>query len=208
MRAVPDADRARCTEFVETFNKWGDKFGITSTARLVHFLSQVFHESGGLKYVEENLNYSAEGLLKTFPKYFNKANVGSYARQPMKIANKVYANRMGNGNEASGDGWKFKGRGLIQLTGRSNYQAYQNSGFCNGNLMVHTEWLTQNPGHTKSAMWFWYKSGLNTIADLDHGDGKIGEDVVEKITRKVNGGLNGLSSRLYYYRRFKREFGL
>ncbi len=208
MRAVPAADRTRATELVDTFNQWGEKFGINTTARLVHFLTQVFHESGALKYVEENLNYSADGLLKTFPKYFNKSNVADYARKPQKIANRVYANRMGNGNEASGDGWKFKGRGLIQLTGRNNYKAYQNSGFCVGDLTAHPEWLTQKPGHTKSAMWFWYKTGLNSLADQDHGDGKIGEDIVTRITIKVNGGINGLSSRLYYYRRFKGEFGL
>ena len=208
MRAVPTADRAKAAEFVNTFNLWCEQFEINTTARVVHALTQVIHESGGFKYVEENLNYSADRLLAVFPKYFNRANVGNYARNPQKIANKVYANRMGNGSEASGDGWKYRGRGFIQCTGKSTYQAYQNSGFCNGNLVAHPEWLCNAPGHTKSALWFLWKSGCNQLADMDNGDGRIGEDVVTKITRKVNGGTNGLSNRLYVYRRLKKEFGL
>ena len=208
MRAIPLADREHVTEFVTTFNEYAERFGINTPARACHFISQLAHESGNFKYVEENLNYSADRLLQVFPKYFNKANVAAYARNPEKIANRVYANRMGNGNEASGDGWKYRGRGFIQLTGRSMYLAYQNSGFCNGQLVYHPEWLTKAPGHTKSAMWFWYKNSLNALADLDRGDGKIGEDICKQITRKINGGYNGLSDRLYLYRRFKKELSL
>ena len=208
MRAVPTANRERATEFVAVFNEWCERFEINTTARVVHALSQIIHESGGFKYVEENLNYSASRLLQVFPKYFNRLNVNDYAGRPEKIANRVYANRMGNGNEASGDGWRYRGRGFIQLTGKNQYLAYQNSGFCNGQLVYHPEWLNKAPGHTKSALWFWWKNGCNQLADLDHGDGKIGEDVVTKITRRVNGGTNGLSNRLYLYRRLKREFGL
>lgn len=208
MRAVPAADRARATEFVDVFNQWCEKFQINTTARVVHALSQITHESGGFKYVEENLNYSASRLLQVFPKYFNRLNVNAYAGNPEKIANRVYANRMGNGNEASGDGWKYRGRGMIQLTGKDMYRAYQNSGFCNGQLIYHPEWLTKSPGHTKSALWFFYKSGCNQLADQDIGDGIKGEEICKQITRKINGAYNGLSNRLYYYRRYKREFGL
>ena len=170
----------------------------------------MWSESGCLKYVEENLNYSAEGLRKTFPKYFPTLAIAQqYARKPQAIANKVYANRMGNGNEASGDGWRFKGRGLLQTTGKNNYLSYQNSGLCVGNLMAHTEWLCQKPGHTKSAMWFWMKNNINDIADQDRGERvSDGEAIVTRITKVVNGGTNGLSTRLFYYRRFRSEFGL
>lgn len=208
MRALPNADRSRVTEFVAVFNEYAERFGINTLARVTHFVCQVSHESGGFKYVEENLNYSSDALLRTFPKYFNAANVSQYARQPEKIANRVYANRMGNGDEASGDGWKYRGRGFIQLTGKAQFAAYQNSGFCVGNLVAHPEWLAKAPGHTKSAMWFWYANNLNALADTDRGDGLMGENIVRLITKKVNGGTNGLSNRLYLYRRFRKEFGL
>ena len=149
--------------------------------------------------MEENLNYSADGLLRVFPKYFTKETAAQYARKPEKIANKVYANRMGNGDEASGDGWRFKGRGAIGTTGRDNYKAYADSEFCVGDLMSHPEWLAQSPGCYKSAMYFWWKNGLNQIADTD--------DVV-KVTKRVNGGTNGLAQRQYYYRMAKRVMGI
>ena len=102
-----------------------EKFGIDNPLRLSHFLSQCAHESGNFKLVRENLNYSADGLRKIFPKYFPTIEVANkYARQPEKIANRVYANRMGNGDEASGDGWKYKGAGFVQLTGKDNYTAF------------------------------------------------------------------------------------
>src|SRR5690606_28401440 len=98
------------------------KYAIISPTRIRHFLTQVLHESGNLNTTKENLNYSKEGLLKTLSKYFNNTTAAQYARNPEKIANKVYANRMGNGNEASGDGWKYRGQGYMQLTGKANYQ--------------------------------------------------------------------------------------
>lgn len=207
LRAVPDTNKSRIDDFVRDFNEYADGFGISTPMRAAHFLAQCWHESGMLSHVEENLNYSADGLLKTFPKYFNAKTAPQYARKPQKIACRVYANRMGNGSEASGDGWRYRGRGFIQLTGKTNYALYQKSGFCVGDLLSHPEWLTKSPGMTKSAMWFWYSRGLNALADLDDG-GKIGEDIVRRLTKKVNGGDNGLAQRLYYYRRFKKEFGL
>ena len=207
MRAVPNAYRPRVEEFVAVFNEWGTRFGIDTPARVTHFLAQLMEESGAFARVEENLNYSAQGLLSTWPTRFNATTVAQYARQPQRIANKVYANRLGNGSEASGDGWNFRGRGLLQITGRANYQAYAKSGFCVGDLMSHPEWLTKSPGHTKSAMWFWSKNGLNAIADQDDGM-RDGETVVTLITRRVNGGTNGLARRKYYYRKLRKEFGL
>lgn len=193
-KIAPGAPDKAAGEFVDTFNKWSDKFGITTPLRAAHFISQCVHECAELKAFEENLNYSEKGLLKVFPKYFNATTAKQYARKPEKIANRVYANRMGNGNEASGDGWKYKGRGAIGLTGRSNYLAYSTSGFCVGDLMAHPEWLAKSPGCYKSAMWFWWKNGLNAIADT--GD-------VNAVTKRVNGGYNGLESRKKYLARAK-----
>lgn len=198
-RIMPNVKEARVKEFVKCFNEWSDRFGISTPLRFVHFIAQIAHESGEFKSMEENLNYSADGLLRVFPKYFTKETAAQYARKPEKIANKVYANRMGNGNEASGDGWRFKGRGAIGTTGRDNYKAYADSEFCVGDLMNHPEWLAQSPGCYKSAMYFWWKNGLNQIADTD--------DVV-KVTKRVNGGTNGLAQRQYYYRMAKRVMGI
>lgn len=198
-KIAPGAPDKAAGEFVDTFNKWSDKFGITTPLRAAHFISQCVHECAELKAFEENLNYSENGLLKVFPKYFNATTAKQYARKPEKIANRVYANRMGNGNEASGDGWKYKGRGAIGLTGRSNYLAYSTSGFCVGDLMAHPEWLAKSPGCYKSAMWFWWKNGLNVIADT--GD-------VNAVTKRVNGGYNGLDSRKKYLKRAKEELGI
>lgn len=198
-KIAPGAPDKAAGEFVDTFNKWSDKFGINTPLRAAHFISQCVHECAELKAFEENLNYSEKGLLKVFPKYFNSATAKQYARKPEKIANRVYANRMGNGNEASGDGWKYKGRGAIGLTGRSNYLAYSTSGFCVGDLMAHPEWLAKSPGCYKSAMWFWWKNGLNAIADTGN---------VNSVTKRVNGGYNGLDSRKKYLTRAKEELGI
>ena len=205
LRAVPDLNRKVVDEFVAAMNMWALHYGINTNKRLVHLLAQVFAESGALNYVEENLNYSADGLLKTFPKYFNQSNVNGYARQPQKIANRVYANRMGNGNEASGEGWKYRGRGFIQLTGKQNITDYSKSELCTIDAVNNPDLLSKFPDHTKEALWFWNKSGLNELADKDDG-GKCGEDIVKQITQKVNGGQNGVANRLFYYRRFKKEF--
>ena len=206
IRAVPSVNKTRAAELAKVFTEWGAKFGINTPLRAAHWLSQVFYESIALNAVEENLSYSAQGLLKTFPKYFNATTAQQYAHKPKAIASRVYANRMGNGSEASGDGYRYRGRGIIQLTGRENYAAYQQSGFCNGDLVSHPEWLAQSPGAYKSAMWFWWENGLSAIADEDNG--LNANDVCKRITKRVNGGTNGLSDRQYYLRRFKRELGV
>lgn len=200
LRAVPTLNKFRLEEFVETFNQYADTFGINTPLRAVHYLAQVFHESGSLRYVEENLNYSAEGLLLTFPKYFKTREMAErYARKPKDIANLVYANRMGNGSKESGDGWRYRGRGYIMITGKEQYSQYTRSAFCVGDVVKHPELISSAPGNVKTSMWFWFKSNCNRLADIDDCKG---------ITKRINGGLNGYVNRQYLLRRFKQEFGV
>lgn len=199
LKAVPNLYKPRLDSFVATFNMWAVHFGIDTPLRTVHYLSQVFHESGNLRWTEENLNYSAEALLKIWPRYFNKQNVGLYARNPQKIANRAYANRMGNGSEGSGDGYRFRGRGFIGTTGRANYQAYADSEWCIGDLMSKPELLSQSPGDQKSAMFFWLKNDCNKFADADD---------VRGLTKRINGGLNGFDNRKELLEAFKQVFNV
>ena len=172
-----------------------DKFGIKTELRLAHFLAQCAHESGNFTVLKENLNYSAEGLTKVFPKYFPTIeSTNGYAKNPEKIANKVYANRMGNKNEASGDGYKYSGRGAIQLTGKQNYTLFDD--FV-PEAIIETPSLVATKYPLLSAAWFWSRNGLNAIADLGSTD-----DVVTKITKKVNGGIHGLEDRISKFKKF------
>ena len=171
------------------------KFELNSPLRLSHFLAQAGHESGGFKAVTENLNYGAKGLRSIFGKYFTTdAKALEYERKPEKIANLVYGNRMGNGAETTGEGFKFRGRGYIQLTGKDNYIAFDK---------VVEEDLIANPDlvSTKypllSAAWFFHKNGLHKIAD----EGAT-ETVVTKITKRVNGGTIGLVDRLNHFNEY------
>jgi putative chitinase len=170
------------------------KFNINTSLRLAHFLAQAAHESGDFKVVTENLNYSADRLKIIFPKYFNTVDVNLYNRNPEKIANRVYASRMGNGNEGSGDGYKFRGRGYIQLTGKQNYTLFDD---------FVEEYIVGNPDlvATKypllSAAWFFSKTGINAIADLGSS-----MDVITKVTKKVNGGVIGLDDRAAKFNKF------
>ena len=171
------------------------KFEINTPLRLAHFLAQAGHESGNFRLVKENLNYSAKGLNGIFKKYFPTLESAlPYERKPEKIANKVYANRMGNGDEASGDGAKHCGRGFIQLTGKTNYQAF----FKSIGLPVDSDpnlVATQYP--LLSAAWFWNKNGLHTMAD-----GGATDSVVTSITKRVNGGTIGLDDRIKHFKEF------
>ncbi len=171
------------------------KFNINTPLRLAHFLAQCGHESGGFRATQENLNYSAKGLLGIFKKYFpSVALAQQYERKPELIASRVYASRMGNGNEASREGYKFRGRGYIQLTGKENYTAF-------GKAIG--EDLTINPDKVASqyallsAAWFFSKNGLNKIADEGSSD-----TVVTKITKRVNGGTIGLADRQKHFREY------
>jgi putative chitinase len=165
-----------------------DTFKIDSINKLTHFLSQCAHESGNFKVVEENLNYSAEGLLKIFPKYFSKDTAHIAARKPEMIANIVYSNRMGNGDKASGDGWRFKGRGYIQLTGKTNYSQFGK--FIGVDLIANPELVATKYALT-SAAWYFEVRKLWGIA----AEG-IDEKTIIKLTKLINGGTHGLDDRI------------
>lgn len=171
------------------------RFGINTPTRQAAFIAQVGHESGHLRRLVENLNYSAAGLAATWPGRFRGADgkpnalALSLHRQPEAIANVVYANRMGNGDTASGDGWRYRGRGLIQLTGRDNYRACAKA----IGLPVEDfpEFLEEPEGACLSAAWFWSANQLNRLADADQ---------FERLTRKINGGTHGLAERIALYK--------
>lgn len=185
------AGTATLEKFIPAINKVLIDQGLDTKERVAAFLAQLGHESGEFQYMAENLNYSAAGLRKTFPKYFaSVAAAEAYARQPVKIASRVYANRMGNGDEASRDGWTFKGRGLIQVTGRSNYTTLAK---CVGKSLTDTiAYLETVEGAVVSAGWFWK---ANNLRDLE----QMNEFVL--LTRKINGGTNGLEHRTTLYKR-------
>jgi putative chitinase len=156
--------------------------------RAAHFFAQTSHETGGFKAFSENLNYSAQGLQGIFGKYFPGNLEESYARQPEKIANRVYADRMGNGNEASGDGWKFRGRGALQLTGKANYEAFAK--FLNNNEVLTNPDTVATKYAFESAMFFFERNKLWAICDKGINDAAILE-----ITKRINGGTHGLEDR-------------
>ena len=170
------------------------KFGITTNLRLAHFLSQCGHESGGFKAVSENLNYSADGLVKIFGKYFNATTAAGYARNPEKIASKVYASRMGNGDESTKEGFKFRGRGYIQLTGKDNYTKF---GKFIGEDIASNPDLVATKYPLASAAFFFNSNGLWAICDK-------GADVatVTAVTKRVNGGTIGLEDRLKHFKEY------
>ena len=175
-----DTDEDVVAKFVELLNEVMTFYEINNPNRIAMFLAQIGHESGGLRATQENLNYRAETLVKVFPKYFRGKDPNEYARQPEKIANLVYASRMGNGPPESGDGYRYCGRGLIQLTGKSNYQAFATD--MNMDLAEATEWLETEEGAAWSAGWFWDSRELNQWADK--GD-------ILTVTKKINGGIGG-----------------
>ena len=171
------------------------KFEINTPLRLAHFLAQCGHESGGFKLVQENLNYGAKGLLGIFKKYFpTETKALQYERKPEKIANLVYGGRMGNGPETSGDGYKYRGRGYIQLTGKDNYTAF-------GKAINEDVAATPDVVATKypllSAAWFFNKNGLHKIADKGATDA-----VVTEVTKRVNGGTIGLADRIKHFKEY------
>lgn len=178
-------------------NEWYDAlsillpdYDINTPSRIAAFLAQCGHESGGFKFLRENLNYRAESLVKQWPKYFPTIEIArQYERKPEKIANRAYANRMGNGDEASGDGWRFCGRGLIQLTGRNNYQDFADS--IETPVEEVPEYLGTFEGAAQSACWFWESNNLNIWADK--GD-------IKELTRRINGGYIGLEDRVKHFK--------
>ena len=172
------------------------KFSIDTTRRMAAFLAQVAHESDRFTCLVENLNYSAAGLLETWPEHFNTANAGAYAYHAMAIANRAYADRMGNGAEDSGDGWAFRGRGPLQTTGRDDYRDFGAAvGF---DLVAQPDLLIQPGWGALAAAWEWNRGDLNTLADA--GD-------FEQITRRINGGLLGEPDRLAKYQQALKALG-
>lgn len=168
-RIMPSAPNDRVREFVKSFNDWSGEFGINTPLRAAHYIAQVAHETGQLKWLEE------------------------------LASGKAYEGRRDLGNTQPGDGVRFKGRGLLQTTGRANYQAYANSQYCNGDLMAHPEWLAKFPGAQKSSMFFWLKKGLSALADKDN---------CRAVTQRINGGYNGYAQRAYFLRITKKVMGL
>ena len=183
---------------LDALNKAMAAYGINTPLRAAHFIAQLCHESNHLNFSEENLNYSAAGLLKIFPKYFKTLDEAKkYERKPAAIANIVYANRLGNGNTASGEGYKFRGRGAIQITGKANYaQVSQVLGI---DFVSNPDLLKTPINSLLAAGNFWKSRGLNELADKD--------DVVS-ITKRINGGVNGLDDRATNLKRCKTVLGV
>lgn len=193
----------RCITTPELADKWAfalnetcERFAIDSPFRIAGFLSNTAHESGGFKFVKENLNYSVASLMRVWPQRFPTVEIAQrYAMQPEKIANRAYSDRMGNGDEASGDGAKFLGRGLIQLTGKNNYVAYSLA--CDNEALQKPEIVEQPKYAAESAGWFWDVNRLNTLADAQDVGG---------MCRRINGGYNGLDDRQMKYAQIMAYF--
>lgn len=186
--AMPNVELSKSTSYLSDLVEAMDEAAINTPDRIAAFLAQLGHESLDFKALSENLNYSADGLLKTFPKYFDSQSASQYARNPQAIANRVYANRLGNGDESSGDGWKYRGRGPIQLTGRANYRAFtRDVGAAYGvNFEAAPDLVSQPRWGFKAAAWYWATKNLNPLADAGNFD---------RITYLINGGYVGKEDR-------------
>lgn len=187
---IPEAVMSQIPDVVE-------KFKIDTPLRLAHFLAQCAHESGNFKFTTENLNYSKEGLMKVFARYFpNETIAKQYEKKPNAIANKVYANRMGNGDENSGDGSKFKGRGYLQITGKNNYKALSDDV---GVDFIENPDLVATKYPLLSAAWFFKKNNLFEICDLG-----VSRANVERLTKRINGGLIGIEDRWAHFNEYNK----
>lgn len=196
-RIFPKARRANLEAFCGELNEAMTEFEIDTPRRQAAFLAQCAHESGMFSAVRENLNYQAASLCKIWPKRFpSLAAAQPYHRNPQKIANKVYADRMGNGNEHSGDGWSYRGRGLIQLTGKSNYIACSQG--IEYDVVADPDYLETTEGAARSAAWFWWSRGLNAQADTND---------IKTMTKKINGGFIGLEERAHFFEAAKHVLG-
>ena len=183
-------------KWAEALNETCERFAIDSPFRIAGFISNVAHESAGFKFVKENLNYSAASLMRVWSSRFPTVEIAQrYAMNPEKIANRAYADRMGNGDEASGDGWKFRGRGLIQLTGKNNYVAYSMA--CDNEALQKPDIVAEPKYAAESAGWFWSVNRLNSVADT--------QDIV-RMTKIINGGINGLDDRQMKYSKVMSYF--
>ena len=183
-------------KWANALNETCEEFAIDTPYRIAGFISNVAHESGGFKFVSENLNYSAASLMRVWPSRFPTLEIAQrYAMNPEKIANRAYADRMGNRDEASGDGWKYRGRGLIQLTGKNNYVAYSMA--CDNEALQKPDIVAEPKYAAESAGWFWNVNKLNTLADAQD---------VQGMCRRINGGLNGLDDRQMKYSKVMEYF--
>ena len=184
-RAKPEFQQG----MVDNMNQIFEIYEINTPLRIAHFLAQAMHESGEFSINTENLNYSAPGLMRTFPRYFPDSHTAEqYARKPEMIANRVYSNRMGNGNEASGDGWRYRGRGIFQLTGKDNYTRYGNA---IGIDLINDPEAAYDPVISLQVACEYWKS-RNMNPDADHDD-------IVMITKKINGGTIGLDDRKHHF---------
>lgn len=184
-------------QWYHALNEILPEYGIDTPQRVAAFLAQCAHESGGFVFLKENLNYRAASLRKVFPKYFPTDELAAqYANKPEAIANRVYANRMGNGPEESGDGWRYCGRGLIQLTGKDNYTFFAAS--LEIPIEEAAEYLETFEGAVQSACFFWEQNNLNQWADK--GD-------ILTLTKRINGGTIGLEDRIKHYNHALHIFG-
>ena len=185
-------------KWVNALDDAATKYDVTNDKRVAMFIAQLGHESGGFAFTAENLNYSAAGLMSVFGKYFPNLQVANaYARQPEKIANRIYASRMGNGPEETGDGYRYCGRGLIQVTGKENYTWFAAS--VGITPEEASSYMQTFEGAAQSACWFWESNNLNHYADID--------DFVT-MTKKINGGTIGIEDRTARYERFLKIFGV
>ncbi|MEO7494805.1 MAG: glycoside hydrolase family 19 protein [Massilia sp.] len=202
--AAPDGD-PRPGLWTDALNACMEAGAINTNARQAAFLAQVLLESGELRQLQESLSYSAQRLRQVWPQRFpTDAAAEACSHNPEKLANKVYASRMGNGDEASGDGWKYRGRGLIQLTGHENYARFATA--MKVDALANPDLLQQPAGAALSAAWFWQSKGLNEVADLTID--KDGDAHFIELTRRINGGTNGLLQRRAYWDRARLALGV
>lgn len=194
---MPTAPEARLSAYLPHLVAAMDECEINTPTRRAAFLAQIAHESAELRRVVENLNYSSDGLRRTWPSRFSEGTADLYARRPEAIANRAYANRMGNGFEGTGDGWRFRGRGLIQVTGASNYLWLGQA--LGVDLIRHPELLEGAELACRSAAYYWASRGCNDLADR--------RDLVA-ITRRINGGVTGLAERRQYWERANAALGV
>lgn len=196
LQAIMPQAGSNAALFLDPLNQAMHEFSINTKQRMAAFLAQIAHESAQLTTLVENLNYSADGLVKTWPSRFSGGVAAQYARLPEKIANRVYAGRFGNGDEASGDGWRYRGAGAIQLTFKNNQE------ICGKYFNISPEnvgaWLRTPVGACRSAGWFWSTHNLNNLADIGDFTG---------ITRVINGGTTGLADREQFYAKSKAVLG-
>lgn len=188
----------RCSQFAEPLTAAMDEFDIVSPVQRAAFLAQIAHESAELSRTEEALRYSPARIMEVFPRHVSCwADAERLSKSPDKLASRVYADRMGNGNEASGDGYRFRGRGLIQLTGRDNYRLAGSA--LHLPLLEKPEQAAEIGTSCRSAAWFWFSHGLNALADAGN---------FMAITKKINGGTNGYTDRCRYWARAKLALGV